>query len=103
MKYNYHELKSEEHKWALIEAIVLDGKDHHDMIADADGNFEIEFSINGEPRDYMMVVDKMIAQLERMVEERAKEMFDQKFADVGNALYDLEQAIRDKHKMYRDY
>ena len=103
MKYNYHELESEEHKWALIEAIVLDGKDHHDMIADADGNFEIELSINGERRDYMKMVDLMLGQLERMVEERAKEMLDERFADVSNVLYDLEQAIRAKHEIYRDF
>lgn len=102
MKYNYHELQSEEHKWALIEAIVLDGKDHHNMIDDADGTFDIEFSINGEERDYMMLVDLMLGQLERIVEERAIEMFNKRFGDVSNDLYDLEQAIRAKHEIYRE-
>ena len=100
MRYNYHELKNEEHKWALIEAIVLDGKDHANMIENSDGVFDIEFTINGQPRDYMKTVDNLLAQLERMVEERAKELFDARFGDVNDALYDIEQTIRQKHLMF---
>ena len=99
MRYNYHELKNEDHKWALIELIVLDGE-HPELTQDAGGMFEIELAINGQERDYMLVIDKMLAQLERMVEERASELFSARFGDVSDALYDLEQAIRQKYSMF---
>ena len=102
MRYNYYELKKEEHKWALIEAIVLDGKDHADMIDGSDGIFDIEFTINGQSRDYMKVVDNLLAQLDRMVEERASELFSTRFGDVNDALYEIEQTIRQKHLMFEE-
>lgn len=65
---------------------------------------ELKLTINGRELDISTFVDHWQSQVERMIYDRAKELFEEKFNEVDDLFYDLRDRLKEEiNKRLKDW
>jgi len=81
--------------WVMIHAITKGG-DIKNIVKNDDGTYDIRLTIGGVECSFVETIEALQQQRQRIIKEKAQELFDEVFGDVKDCLYDLVEDLRDK-------
>ena len=81
-------------------------KGQHELIdtikKNEDGSYPVIFSVGGVELDFSAVAKRVDEQISVMVEEKARELLDQKYDDLMGEIIDIQERIKyQKEKLFK--
>ena len=99
---NYKPKHGDMEMWIICVAL----KGQHELIdtmkKNEDGSYPVVFSVGGVELDFSTVAKRVDEQISAMVEEKARELLDQKYDDLMGEIIDIQERIKhQKEKLFK--
>ena len=99
---NYTPKHGDMEMWMICVAI----KGHHELIdkmeKNEDGSYPVVFSVGGVELDFCEVAKRVDEQISSMVEEKAKELLDDRYEELMGEIIDIQERIKhQKEKLFK--
>lgn len=100
---NYKPKHGDMEMWMICVAI----KGHRELIdkmeRNEDGSYSVVFSVGGVELDFSAVARRVDEQINTMVEEKAKELLNQKYEKLMGEIFDIQERIEHQKKKLFKY